>query len=83
MMKSTKIIFLFMLFYLGPNELLGCATCFGDPSAPASQGMNWAIITLLGVTGGVLSGIVGTIISVAKKNKKFSTTKPNKGLNLD
>jgi hypothetical protein len=33
--------------------------------------MNWAIITLLGVTGGVLGGVISTIISIGKKTKKF------------
>jgi hypothetical protein len=33
--------------------------------------MNWAILTLLGVTGGVLGAVIGTIISIAKKTKKF------------
>jgi|TARA_B110000438_G_scaffold283879_1_gene312369 hypothetical protein len=81
-MKSYKIIFLFLFFYLIPNDLLGCATCFGDPSAPATEGMNWAIITLLGVTGGVLSGVVGTIIFVAKKAKSFQQSQ-TEDLNLD
>ncbi|MBT5722071.1 MAG: hypothetical protein HOI72_07760, partial [Candidatus Marinimicrobia bacterium] len=40
-------------------------------SAPASQGLNWAIITLLGVTGGVLGGVISTIISIGKKDKNF------------
>ena len=54
-----------------PEVGYACATCFGDPTAPASQGLNWAIITLLGVTGGVLGGIISTIISIGKKNKNF------------
>jgi hypothetical protein len=58
-----------MLFI--PETVEACATCFGDPNAPASQGMNWAIITLLGVTGGVLGGVIGTIISIANKTKNF------------
>ena len=71
MNKHTKIIlFLFILLFV-PETADACATCFGDPSAPASQGMNWAIITLLGVTGGVLGGVIGTIISIGKKNKNF------------
>ena len=58
-----------MLFI--PETVEAFATCFGDPNAPASQGMNWAIITLLGVTGGVLGGVIGTIISIANKTKNF------------
>jgi len=36
------------------------------------QGMNWAIITLLGVTGGVLGGVIHTIMTIRKKTKKFN-----------
>ena len=71
-MKRTLhiIIFSFIVLFV-PETAQACATCFGDPSAPAAQGMNWAIITLLGVTGGVLSAVIATIISIAKKTKKF------------
>ncbi|MCS5646055.1 MAG: hypothetical protein NZ838_08030 [Candidatus Marinimicrobia bacterium] len=62
------LIFLFFT----PSNLHACATCFGDPSAPAMQGMNWAIITLLGVTGGVLGGVIHTIMTIRKKTKKFN-----------
>jgi len=48
-----------------------CATCFGAPDAPATLGMNWAIITLLGVTGAVLGGIIKSIISIRKKTNNI------------
>jgi hypothetical protein len=68
---NTHIIILLFLLLFIPETADACATCFGDPSAPASQGMNWAIITLLGVTGGVLGGVISTIISIGKKDKNF------------
>jgi hypothetical protein len=71
MTKFLHIILLSFLVFFNPETAQACATCFGDPSAPASQGMNWAILTLLGVTGGVLGGVIGTIISIGKKTKKF------------
>ena len=71
MNKHTQIIILLFILLFIPETVDACATCFGDPTAPASQGLNWAIITLLGVTGGVLGGIISTIISIGKKNKKF------------
>ena len=71
MNKNTHIIILLFLLLFIPETTDACATCFGDPSAPASQGMNWAIITLLGVTGGVLGGVISTIISIGKKDKNF------------
>ena len=71
MKRILHIIILSFTMLFIPETAEGCATCFGDPSAPASQGMNWAILTLLGVTGGVLGGVIGTIISIGKKTKKF------------
>jgi hypothetical protein len=37
--------------------------------------MNWAIISLLATTGGVLSGIVLSIRSLANKSKKYYENK--------
>ena len=71
MNKNTHIIILLFILLFVPETADACATCFGDPSAPASQGLNWAIITLLGVTGGVLGGVISTIISIGKKDKNF------------
>ena len=71
MKRSFYIIILSFILLFVPETADACATCFGDPNAPAAQGMNWAILTLLGVTGGVLGAVIGTIISIAKKTKKF------------
>ena len=72
MKRILLIPILLFILALTPDNLFGCATCFGDPSAPAAQGMNWAIITLLGVTGGVLGGVIHTIVTISKKTKKFN-----------
>ena len=71
MKRILHIIILLFIILFVPETAQACATCFGDPSAPAAQGMNWAIITLLGVTGGVLGGVIATIISIGKRTKKF------------
>jgi len=71
MKRILHIIILSFIILFVPETAQACATCFGDPNAPAAQGMNWAIITLLGVTGGVLGGVIATIISIGKRTKKF------------
>jgi hypothetical protein len=71
MNRKLQYILFPILLLLVPEMTEACGTCFGDPSAPAVQGMNWAIITLLGVTGGVLGGVIGAIISIGKKTKNF------------
>ena len=47
-----------------------CAVCFGDPNSSAVDGMNKAIVALLGTTGFVLFGIVLSIFSIRNKSKK-------------
>ena len=71
MKRILHIIILSFIILFVPETADACATCFGDPNAPAAQGMNWAILTLLGVTGGVLGAVIATIISIGKKTKKF------------
>ncbi len=83
MNKHAQIIILLFILLFIPETADACATCFGDPTAPASQGMNWAIITLLGVTGGVLGGVISTIISIGKKNKNFQQLNKSRGSSFD
>ena len=63
----SKIIIIIMLFII--NVAHACGTCYGDPNSSAVNGMNWAIISLLATTGGVLSGISFSIFNIAKKSK--------------
>ena len=62
MIKYFLLLFMIDIGY-------SCGTCYGDPNSSAVEGMNWAIIFLLGTTGSVLSGIVLSIISIGKKSK--------------
>ena len=52
---------------LAPESALACPICFGASDAPAAQGMNMAIFTLLGVTGGVLGSFLGFIAYLFKR----------------
>tara|TARA_B100001996_G_C18625807_1_gene579708 strand:- start:1050 stop:1286 length:237 start_codon:yes stop_codon:yes gene_type:complete len=68
-----------MTFFIGIITLLvlhsnanACSTCYGNPDAPASEGINYAIITLLGITGGVLGMIVQAIYSIGNKTKNYN-----------
>ena len=64
-MAVIKYLILLLLFDL----IYGCGVCYGDPNAAAVDGMNKAIIFLLGTTSFVLSGVVLSIISIGKKSK--------------
>ncbi len=69
----SKIIIIIMLFII--NVAHACGTCYGDPNSSAVNGMNWAIISLLATTGGVLSGISFSIFNIAKKSKNSDNKK--------
>tara|TARA_B100001939_G_scaffold191044_1_gene164340 strand:- start:79 stop:282 length:204 start_codon:yes stop_codon:yes gene_type:complete len=59
----------YIIILLLIDIIYGCGVCYGDPNAAAVDGMNKAIIFLLGTTGFVLSGVVLSIISIGKKSK--------------
>ncbi len=60
-----------VLVIVAPAVALACPICFGgDPNSPEAQGLNWAVFTLLGVTGGVLSGFVGFIFHLMKRSRQ-------------
>ncbi len=68
-MSFIRITTVSAIFLAG--TLYACSTCFGDPNSAATQGMNWAIISLLVTTGGVLSGIVLSIRKLANRSKTY------------
>ncbi len=55
---------------------LACPTCYGDPSSSEVQGMKWAILSLLGITGTVLVGLSALFLYLRKRaielNRRFS-----------
>jgi hypothetical protein len=59
-----------------PRIAAACATCFGDPQAPATQGMNNAILFLLGVVGLVYVGIGKVFWEFRKRSKKLEQQQP-------
>ena len=69
----NKLIIIVVLLAL--NAAHACGTCYGDPNSSAVNGMNWAIISLLATTGGVLSGISFSIFNIAKKSKNSANKK--------
>jgi hypothetical protein len=63
---------IFLIIIIGsPKIVTACATCYGSPDAPATQGLNMAILVLLAFTAGMLSLIVFTTVSFYKKSKTY------------
>ena len=63
---------LFLIIIIGyPKIVTACATCYGAPDAPATQGLNMAILVLLAFTASMLSLIIFTTISFYKRSKRY------------
>ena len=48
-----------------------CAVCFGDPSSLQTQGVNMAMLTLLGVTGVVQVAFAAAFIAFWRRSKRI------------
>jgi len=70
MIKFIRSIF-FIIIIVSPKIVTACATCYGAPDAPATQGLNMAILVLLAFTGSVLCSIVIASFSLYKRSKSY------------
>ena len=69
-MNLLKIFFLSIIIAT-PKIGFACATCYGAPDAPATQGLNHAILVLFGFISVVLMGVVFTFISLRNLAKAY------------
>ena len=60
-----------MLAVLIPAAAEACPICFGaEPGSAEARSLNWAVFTLMGVTGGVLSGFVAFMFHLLKRSRQ-------------
>ena len=71
-MKKPIVLFTILYVLFSYDIVYACATCFGDPNSKATQGMNLAIITMLTITGGVLSSFISFIYVLNKRAKDYA-----------
>lgn len=55
-----------------PETAAACATCYGAADSPMTQGMNNAILTLIGVVGIVYVGIGKVFLDFRRRARKLS-----------
>jgi heme/copper-type cytochrome/quinol oxidase subunit 2 len=55
---------------VSPFPALACAVCFGEPDAPMTRGLNWAILVLGGVVAVVLTGVAGFFVYVQRRTAR-------------
>ena len=56
---------------LAPAVTWACPICFGlETGSDEARSLNWAVFTLLGVTGSVLSGFVAFMFHLLKRSRQ-------------
>jgi polyferredoxin len=65
------VAFLCVLSLLGAlvTEAYACPVCFGNASGPMTDGVNMAILALLGITAAVLGGFVAFFFHLMKRSR--------------
>jgi hypothetical protein len=53
--------------FLVAGSALSCPVCYGSQDSPSTQGVTAAILSLLGVTGGVLTGFGSLFLRIRKR----------------
>lgn len=72
MNSSCKLVKAFLaatvlMAAMAPSSVLACAACFGRSDSPLANGMNWGILTLLGVILTVLTCFVVFFVHIVRK----------------
>lgn len=57
-LATVALVAVVAFLALMPPQAMACAVCYGEPDAPASKGLTWAIVALGGIVGVVLSGVI-------------------------
>jgi hypothetical protein len=72
-LRASGFGLLALALALQPSSLLACAACYGQSDAPMAQGMNWGIMTLLGVIVAVLGTIAAFFVYLARRSSTLAT----------
>lgn len=76
MRRTVLVTFVLALSVVFSDVVKACPSCYGDSSSSEVIGMQWAIFSLLGVTGTVLVGVSAFFLYLRKRaqelNKLFS-----------
>ena len=54
-----------------PVSSFACAVCYGEPDAPMSKGLTWAVSVLAGVVVVVLAGVAVFFVHVGRRESEL------------
>lgn len=72
----SRLLVVILLTCMTGSLALSCPTCYGAEDSQMTQAMNMAIMSLLGITGGVLVAVVAFFVYLRRRsmflNRLFS-----------
>lgn len=66
---TTKVMSGLVLAAGTPSPLFACAACYGQSDSPLAVGMNYGVLTLLGVVVCVLTLCVAGFVHIVRKSE--------------
>ncbi len=61
---------------LHPGSVFACAACYGASDSPMAKGMNWGILSLLGVVVMVPGSLASSFVFLGKKAAAAANEQP-------
>ena len=74
MSRIFKVMCILVAIVCQPRLLLACAACYGQSDAPMAHGMNWGIMSLLGIIGMVLASVAGFFVYLARRSAAMQSS---------
>ncbi len=72
-MNGRNLIVVIALCLLGAvSTSSACPTCYGQAEGPMIDGMNNAILAMIGIVGFVLTGFVALFVSIGRRAKDYN-----------
>ncbi|HZV12560.1 MAG TPA: hypothetical protein VFA55_05050 [Candidatus Kapabacteria bacterium] len=65
--KSALFVLAVLAAFAIPHEVFACAACYGSANSSAVQGLNMAIVGMLGFMGAVFGGMVAFVIRMKRR----------------
>jgi heme/copper-type cytochrome/quinol oxidase subunit 2 len=65
--RVLRMVMIAVALTIAEQSALACPSCYGAPDSQVTNGMNMAIVSLLGITGGVLAGFVAFFVYLRKR----------------
>jgi hypothetical protein len=85
-MKSSvklAVAFVVMMALCIPSSVFACGSCYGAADSLATNGMNFAILSMIGITGGVLAAMTSFFLYLRKRAQLYLASDPEHSTNDD